>query len=209
MEDKNSAELHHSYHHEGIREFDPSHLLSTEELRKTFMPPEDILGDFLTSKHENMVDLGCGAGYFTIPAASKLPQGIVYAIDRQQNMIDITLERAAQQGLSNIRGIVASATNIPLENHKIDALLMSMMFHDVPEQDTMLSEAKRILKQEGILYMVEWDQVESDFGPPMNIRIRPGALTNTLEEAGFTVQHMHHAAKNGAVYFVYAVSPKN
>ncbi len=202
------AHHHHHHHHDGPREFDPSLLMAVEEHRKTFMPADEILEDFLANHHENMVDLGCGVGYFTIPAAKKLPNGVIYAIDRQRNMIDITLTRAHEQGLANVRGIVASAIDIPLENHTVDALLMSMMFHDVPEQDAMLNEAKRILKPEGILYIVEWDQVQSDFGPPMNIRIQPGALTHTLEEAGFSVQRMHHAANNNAVYFVYALAPK-
>ncbi len=208
MEEKSAKNEHQAHHHDGSREFDPLHLMAMEEQRKTFMPPDATLEDFLTNSHENMVDLGCGAGYFTIPAAKKLQNGMVYAIDRQQNMIDITLTRAKEQGLTNVRGIVASATKIPLENHTIDAMLMSMMFHDVKEQDAMLEEAKRILKPEGILYMVEWDQEQSDFGPPMNIRIRPGTLTHTLEKAGFSVQRMHHAANHRAIYFVYALAPK-
>ena len=198
----------HHHHHHGHREFDPDHLLAVEERRRTFMPPEEILGHFLTLPDENMVDLGCGAGYFTIAAARMLSSGIVYAIDRQQNMIDITLQRAAEHGLSNVRGLVASATNLPLSDHSADAFLMSMMFHDVLEQSEMLAEAKRVLKPEGTLYLVEWDQVPSDFGPPMEIRLRPDALTKKLQDAGFSIVQVQHSDKNAAVYYVHAQAPK-
>lgn len=209
-EHKHTGHTHHHKRHGGHGEqaFDPNQLLQMEERRRTFMPPEQILNEFLTSPRMVLADMGCGVGYYSIPAGKILTGGSVYAIDLQQNMVDKTLERASEQGLANVHGVTASATELPLEDNTVDAVLMSMMFHDVPEQDRMLSEAKRILKSQGTLYMVEWDRVETDFGPPMEIRIRPDEITATLERAGFEIEDIHYSEQQKAIYYVHAHLPK-
>lgn len=198
----------HSHHH-GEQTFDPNQLLATEEMRRRFMPPERILSEFLVAPNTVLADIGCGVGFFTIPAAKMLPEGKVYAVDLQQNMVDATMQRALEDGIANVHGITASATDLPLDNESVDAVLMSMMFHDVPQQDEMLSEVKRILKPEGSFYMVEWDRVATDLGPPMEIRIRPNEMTEKLERVGFRIESVHDSEEQKAVYFVHARAPKN
>lgn len=189
--------------------FSHQHLLSMEGSRREFMPPETLLPEFLTSADLTMVDLGCGAGYFTVPAAKLLSAGRVYAIDQQQDMVDATIKRAQAESLDNVHGIVAFATDLPLEDASVDAVLMSMMFHDVPEKDDTLAEAKRVLKSEGSLYFVEWDRVEQRVsGPPLHIRIRPNELVDILQSAGFTVLAWRYSDVQPAVYFVHARAPK-
>ncbi|QSO51393.1 class I SAM-dependent methyltransferase [Alicyclobacillus curvatus] len=194
----------HDHHH---RTFDPNHLQSMEARRRAFMNPEHVLPKFLTRANMTLLDVGCGAGFFTVPAAKWLIDGKVYALDRQQDMIDVTLRRAAEANLKNVQGITSSATAIPLPTNSVDAALMSMVFHDIPEQTELLSETARVLVPGGILYMVEWDRNGTEFGPPMHIRIRPSELRETLETNHFVVDDITHSDVEPAVYFVTARTP--
>lgn len=133
MSNSNGSEHQHS-HGDDHRIFDPHHLQSMESRRRTFMNPEDVLPKFLARSNMTLLDIGCGAGFFTIPAAKMLVDGQVYALDRQQDMIDVTLHRVAEESIKNIRGITSSATEMPLSAASVDAALMSMVFHDVAEQ---------------------------------------------------------------------------
>lgn len=198
-----SGRPHGHHNHHG---FDPDHLMSMEERRNTMMAPEKVLPEFLTRNDMTLVDIGCGAGYFTIPAARILDRGRVYAVDRQQNMIDTTLKRAETAGLTNIEGIVAASTDLPLQDASIDSVLLAMVFHDIQEQSETLSEIKRVLKSGGSLYLVEWDRIDTDFGPPMELRIRPSELTERLTSAGFEIADLHTSTVQPAVYFVHARS---
>ena len=40
-----------------------------------------------------LADIGAGTGYFAFRMASRVPQGKVYAVDIQQQMLDIMTER--------------------------------------------------------------------------------------------------------------------
>ncbi len=190
------------------RKFDPERLQKMESQWQRFMNPATILPKFLTRTNMTLVDLGCGAGYFTIPAAKMINDGHVYAVDRQQDMVHTTLNRASAEALTNIDGIVTLATNLPIPTASVDAVLMSMMFHHVEEQTQILNEVKRVLRPNGILYIVEWDRVETEFGPPMQIRIRPDELCTMLTDNDYIIQDVSHSVVQPAVYFIEARAPQ-
>ncbi|RUM88282.1 MAG: methyltransferase, partial [Thermodesulfatator sp.] len=57
--------------------FDPrkKHKLESEE-RRRLLPPEAVLELLELTPGETLVDLGCGPGYFALPAAERLgPKG--------------------------------------------------------------------------------------------------------------------------------------
>lgn len=193
---------HNHPKHEG--KFDPERLLKMESQWQRYMNPATILPKFLPRTNMTLADLGCGAGYFAIPAAKMINDGHVYAVDRQQDMVHTTLNRASAEALTNIDGIVASATNLPIPDASVDAVLMSMMFHHVEEQTQVLNEVKRVLRPNGILYIVEWDRVETEFGPPMQIRIRPDELCAMLTDNDYMIQDVSHSDVQPAVYFIEA-----
>ena len=51
-----------------------------------------------------IVDMGCGYGTFTIPGA-QLNQGVVYALDIENEMIVVTKEKASKAGLKNVHAV--------------------------------------------------------------------------------------------------------
>jgi len=54
-------------------------------------------------EEDNVLDLGSGPGFFTVKIAKKVgPQGRVYAVDADENSIDILLRRIKELSLSNL-----------------------------------------------------------------------------------------------------------
>ena len=53
----------------------------------------------------DVVDFGCGYGTFTIPAARRTT-GILTALDIDPQMVGLVADKAAQLGLTNVRGVV-------------------------------------------------------------------------------------------------------
>ncbi|HUX11775.1 MAG TPA: class I SAM-dependent methyltransferase [Spirochaetia bacterium] len=184
--------------------FDPEVLLAREEHRKTMLPPDEILPQFLTRNDAVMLDLGCGAGFFTLPAARFLTAGKVYAVDLQKSMVDTTLRRVKEAQLSNVEGITAPAANVPLADSSVDVVLLSMMLHDIDTRTQALAEAARVLKPGGTLFMIEIDRIDGGFGPPMEVRIPPDELREMLRDAGFTVLEVSDSPRQKSLYFVRA-----
>jgi SAM-dependent methyltransferase len=174
-------------HHGGHRHFDPERFLAMEEMRRQIMPPEEVLGDFLSRDDATLADIGVGPGFFALPAARLLRRGKVYAIDRQDDMLDLVRTRSESEGLDNIVTVHADASSVPIANHSVDAVLMANVFHDLDNRSVMLAEVSRILRPGCPFYLVEWDKVATEMGPPLEMRIAPPDLEAEVASGGFLI----------------------
>lgn len=64
------------------------------------MPPVETLEKFQFDNKGTLLDIGCGIGYFSIPAANILSKGNVIGLDIMSEMIAIAKEKA--KNISNI-----------------------------------------------------------------------------------------------------------
>ena len=84
--------------------------------------------------------------------------------------------------------LLASLLVAPLRAQDIPPALkdwQGWVLHDVPEQVHILREVQRLLKPGGVYFLIEWDKIATDFGPPLEIRFRPSDLRDTLLEHHF------------------------
>ena len=159
-----------------------------EEYWSSFFQPEWVLTQLgLTGECNNVVEFGCGYGTFTIPAASKV-RGVVYAVDIERGMIELTAAKAKKQGLQNVnalqRDFVSEGTGLP--DHSMNyAMLFNILHADQP--DVLLQEAWRGLSPGGLLGIMHWNYDPSTpRGPSMSIRPRPEQCRTWAESVGFT-----------------------
>lgn len=136
------------------------------------------------------LDLGCGAGNYTMAVAEVIgAQGVVVALDLWPPGIETLEERATAAGRRNIRAVLADISKtIPLGDHSVDVCLMATVLHDLAEfamEKGALEEAARVLKPGGVLAIVEFDKVEGPPGPPLRIRLTPQEVENLVVPYGF------------------------
>ncbi|WP_231743659.1 class I SAM-dependent methyltransferase [Stieleria neptunia] len=104
-----------------------------------------------------LCDLGCGNGYWTLPMARKVgPEGAVYAVDIQREMLQKLRQRADQFGLKNIRPVLGTIDNPKLPQNKIDLLLMVDVYHEFSHPQSMLWEIRRSLTPTGVVALLEY-----------------------------------------------------
>ncbi len=117
---------------------------------------EAFLEDIGIKKGEVVLDFGCGAGYYTIPAAKVVRKdGKVYAMDKDIESMQRLMEIAKTKGLKNIIPIHTKSEElkINLESESIDAVLLYDVLHymEALERKKIYEEIYRILKTGGIL----------------------------------------------------------
>jgi ubiquinone/menaquinone biosynthesis C-methylase UbiE len=100
-----------------------------------------------------VLDFGCGSGTYTIPAAKLVGKGgKVYALDINSGFLDVIEESAKLEGINNIVRIDASEEKeIPLENEKIDVMLLIDVLHLIEDRAALFDEAYRVLKRGGLI----------------------------------------------------------
>jgi ubiquinone/menaquinone biosynthesis C-methylase UbiE len=153
--------------------------------RGKFLNPESILKKAELDSDTVFADLGCGSGYFTIPASLIVKK--VYAIDVQQEMLDIIGERIRKGRLNNIETILSREVSIPLPDKSVDVLFMANVFHELDDRGGILREAKRILSGNGRLIIIDWKKMEMEFGPPVGERLSAEEVVSICEGAGFGI----------------------
>ena len=136
-------------------------------------------------KPASLLDLGCGAGNYSLALAKGLGPGcLVYGVDPWDEGIEQLRARAEEAGLDNLRAMQGDAVgNIPLEDQAVDLVLICTVFHELSpgeERRTALNEVKRVLKPNGALAVVEFFKVDGKPGPPIEEKLSPGELAEAL-----------------------------
>lgn len=136
------------------------------------------------------LDLGCGAGDYSLYAAKVLgANGKVYALDIWDNIIEGVKQQAEKKELKNIQANVADIyMPLELDSESFDVCLLATVLHadNVIEKSIgLFQEIKRVLKPEGRLTIIECKKEESFFGPPLKYRVSPKELVEALSKIGF------------------------
>lgn len=176
--------------------------------RRELLPPEEILQKLKLEKGEVFADIGCGIGYFSIPAARIAGEtGTVYALDIAPQMLQVVAEKAEQEGLANIKPVQCEEYDFVLPEAAAATVFTCNVLHEVPDQYRFLSEMKRLLKKEGKMVIIDWEKVQSDYGPPIEHRIDKEEVRSRLEKLGFkelTIDSIH-----GYFYMITARNGKD
>ncbi len=154
-----------------------------------FFDPSFILRQMeVTSELGIVVDLGCGFGTFSIPAA-KIVKGNVLAFDLEDEMIELLKTKINQLKINNVKlhqtDFIADGTGLPANS--VDyVMIFNILHHELPEQ--ILNEVSRILKSGAKAGIIHWrSDIETPRGPSLEIRPKPQECINWALESGFKV----------------------
>lgn len=116
----------------------------------------------------NIVDLGCGTGFFTNILASKYQQ--VIGVDLSKKMLNFAEARSTH----DIQWIEADAYKLPFDNNSIDVIYSNLMIQWCNPLSDLLVEITRVLKPGGLFIFStlvdgtlhelksSWKQVDDD-----------------------------------------------
>ncbi len=121
-------------------------------LRRLYQNPDKILKSFV-NEGMNILEIGPGMGYFTLPMAKLTGKtGKVFAVDLQDKMLDVLNKRAAQAGCSGIvQTIRSSHKSFNLENlrGRMDFALLFAVVHEIPDKKSLFSQVYEAMKKGG------------------------------------------------------------
>ena len=108
---------------------------------------------------EGMVvaDVGAGTGYYARRIAQRIgARGVVYAVEIQPEMLSLLEREAAVRGISNIKPVLATPTELRLEPGSIDLAVMVDVYHELEYPYEILGQIVRALKPGGRVAFVEF-----------------------------------------------------
>ena len=148
-------------------------------------PPFKTLKMMGLRKGMDVADIGCGPGFWTLPAARITGAAArVYACDISPRMLAAARQRASAGGRANITFKRSRTYRVPLAPACADFCMMSYVLHEVDDPPRLLAEAARVLRPGGILAVYEWAVVKTEKGPPLSERIGQGKMKTFFRAAG-------------------------
>lgn len=156
-------------------------------MREKILPAEKILQHFGLKDGQKLADLGSGQGYFALKAAEIVgAQGSIKAVDIASERLMVLEQLAKERGVAEqIQTFAAQGESVPLPDKDVDVVLISNVLHELNDPLSYLRDAKRILKNDGEIWVIEWQKKETPMGPSLNERRSQEEWTAMLEQAGF------------------------
>lgn len=106
---------------------------------------------------DKIVDLGAGSGLFTRPLAKLAgPEGLVYAVDIDQDLLNHIDESAREQGLRNIRTVLAGEYD-PRIPEQVDLILICDTLHHIGDPSKYLRGLVRYLKPGSRVAVIDYE----------------------------------------------------
>ena len=133
--------------------FKPAGMMMASRLRRWLMNPVKTLRGAGIEPGQTVLEVGCGTGFFTIPAAQLIgDQGYLVAMDALSDFIKQVSKKVQSAGLKNVRVVKRDALNTGLGAATIDtALLFGVLPWPALPLNLLLPEMHRVIKPEGRL----------------------------------------------------------
>jgi ubiquinone/menaquinone biosynthesis C-methylase UbiE len=143
-------EIAHVMGHEGATWLERS---SREKEEKT-----ELMVDLLKFQPGEVVaDIGAGTGYVSLKIAKRIgTNGLVYATDIQQEMIDLFDQKMKSNGITNVKGLLGAIDDAKLPPAGVDSIIMVDVYHEFDHPWEMTRSMIAGLKPGGRIIFVEF-----------------------------------------------------
>ncbi len=169
------------------RKFDPKKLAKLNDPgRLQYLNPEIIWENADIEKPAVLIDIGAGTGFFAVLFSRKMINGKVYACDISEEMIGWMNDNFPAEMKSIVIPVKMEENSVPLADGIADLVYMINLHHELEQPLKLLKEARRLLKKDGKLMIIDWKKEETPEGPPLEIRITAETIQSQMSESGFS-----------------------
>ena len=157
--------------------------------RDEWQKPHEVIQALGLRPDAVVADVGAGTGYFAARLANMLPQGRIYAVDVEPEMVKFLAERAKREKLPNLDA-VTGVPDDPRLPAKVDLVLLVDVYHHIDGRVRYFDRLRASLKPGARLAVIDF-RLDSPDGPPKRSRIPPETVVAELSKAGYAQVAAH------------------
>ena len=124
-------------------------------LRSLIAPAAKIANRLDLKPNDDVLEIGCGPGFFGPAIAKEVTTGRMTLLDAQEGMIRIAAARLARHRASNFQACVGSAEALPFADETFDVTFMVTVLGEISDRRKAMAEATRVLRRGGRLSITE------------------------------------------------------
>lgn len=122
-----------------------------EVIEKLRLKPGDVVAD-----------IGSASGVYSIPMAKAIaPNGILYAVDIDQKMLDFVAARAKKEGITNLRTVLGEYDDPKLPVKDVDVAYFHRTLHMIEHRQAYVNATAKYLKPDGRIVVIDRNREDS------------------------------------------------
>jgi len=162
-------------------------------LRNLILSPRELTGRMRLTPGMNVLEVGPGPGFFSVPVAKFLKDGKLVLADIQPEMLDKARKRIEKRNIRNVEYYHCSGQNFELPENHFDCVYLVTVLGEVENREQYIHEFYRMLKPDGLL------SVSEQAGDPDKLTIEE---TKTLaEKSQFIYNELYGNKRNYTINF--------
>lgn len=144
---------------------------------------DEVIAKLKLKPGDIVADIGSGSGSFSIPMAKAIaPNGILYAVDIDQKMLDYVAGQAKKAGLSNVRTVLGEYDDPKLPVKDVDVAFFHRVLHMIEHRQLYLNDTAKYLKPDGRVVVIDKNPEDS---PDSWMWLRQSDVDTWMAAVGF------------------------
>ena len=123
----------------------------------------------------SVADIGAGTGYYSFRLSAKVPQGKVYAVEIQDELITYLQNKKASLKDANVEVVKSTNKSVNLPDNSIDLAVLVDVYHELEFPAEVLQSIRKALKKNGKILLIEYR------GEDPAVQIKPLHKTTVLQ----------------------------
>src|SRR5260370_4978567 len=163
-----------------------------------WLSPAGLLAELDVRSGVIVGEIGAGKAFYTFPIGRRVgPVGRVFAVEWRPWVIDeLRAHLTGPIASDNIDLVVGRPADTHVATASCDLVIFADIWHEIEDRDAALDEARRILRPEGRLAILNWrPDALCPPGPPIEHRVSMRSTLCTVERKSWTL------VKAGAIGF--------
>lgn len=169
------------------KKFDPQKLAKLNDPKRLEYLKHDLIWDTMSEGNPHtVVDIGAGTAFFAVLFSRKMKGGRIYACDVSDVMVEWIKDNLSVELKDKVIPVKMEESSVPLPDRIGDLVYMINLHHELSEPEKMMKEAYRLLREGGMLAVIDWKKEEMPEGPPLSIRVSSETIEGQMRTVGFS-----------------------
>jgi ubiquinone/menaquinone biosynthesis C-methylase UbiE len=124
---------------------------------------DEVLAKLELKPGDIVADVGSGAGGFSIPMAKAIaPNGTLYAVDIDQEMLDYVAEKAKKEGLTNVVTVLGEYDDPKLPVKNVNVAFFHRVLHMIERRQLYVNNTAKYMAPDGKIVIIDKNREDSE-----------------------------------------------
>jgi predicted methyltransferase len=157
--------------------------------RDKWQKPHEVIEALTLKPDAAVADIGAGTGYFSVRFAHMLPQGRVYGVDVEPDMVKYLSARAKKENLANLTAVAGAPDDARIPA-RVDLAILVDVYHHIDNRAEYFRKLRASLKPGGRVAVIDF-RMDAPAGPPQSARVAPDRVKSEMKDAGYALAAEH------------------